>query len=187
MLGWSGSGGERIRLGQGIGRARIGEQEDAEVEASFFRGERGVVEFAPALLGGEIGFDDVGVGYFAAGLEFLREVVEGLRFVQGATGDFDFVSGGEDVEVQGNGAGDQIAARAFKVGGGLRGEGPGAAVVGDAGEAEVLVDEDLRGVFADGVVGDEAGSFLAAGLAGLIAEPIGLGEEIFTVGIGVGE
>jgi len=81
-----------VRLGQRIGRARIGEEQDAEVEASFFGGESRVVELALALLGGEIGFDDVGVGDFASILQLVGEVDESSGFVEGALRNVDFAA-----------------------------------------------------------------------------------------------
>jgi hypothetical protein len=69
----------------------------------------------------------------------------------------------------------------------LGGEGAGAAIAGDTGQANGFVDEELRGVFADSVVGDEARGLLVAGLSGLVAEAVGLGEEIVAVGCGVWE
>ena len=112
--------GELARLGEGVERARVGEEQDAEVEASFFCGEGRVVELALALLGGKVGFDDVGVGDFAAILKLVGEVDEGVGFVEGALGDVDFADCGEGREIRGDDAGDQIAAGAFEVGGGAR-------------------------------------------------------------------
>jgi len=40
----------------------------------------------------------------------------------------------------------------------LSGEGAGTAVAGNTGDAEGFVDEELGGVFANGVVGDERGA-----------------------------
>ena len=52
--GLVGERGGLVWLGEGVGRARIGKEEDAEVEASFFGGEGSVLEFALALLEGEV-------------------------------------------------------------------------------------------------------------------------------------
>ena len=117
----------------------------------------------------------------------MGEVDEGSGFVEGALRNVDFAGLGEDGEIRGDDAGDQIAAGALEVGGGLGSEGARAAVAGNTGDAEGFVDEELRGVFANGVVGDEARGLLAADLSGLIAEAVGLGEEVVAMGGGVGE
>ncbi len=167
--------------------AGIGEEHDAQVETGFFSSQRGIVEFPLALLIRQVGFDHISVRHFPAGLEFLCQVDKGFGFVEGALGDVHLLVSREHAEVSSHDAHHQVPAGTLEVGRGLGGQRAGALIVGDAGEAEGFIDEDLCGVFPDRVVGDEARRSLGTNLSCLIANAIGLRVEILAVRVGVGQ
>jgi hypothetical protein len=110
-------------INERVGCARIGEEEDGELEAGLLLLEPGVGEVAVTLLLLQVGFDYIGVGCFAGVFALLGELGEAGGFVGGALSCGEFMVCGEGAVIEADYGGDEAATGDFEFGGGYGGSG----------------------------------------------------------------